>query len=45
VNLDQPGWVVKVFHAGGTSPFQARNEFANLEKARAICPDNVVKSQ
>ena len=44
-NLDQPGWVVKVFHPGGTSPFQARNEFQNLEKARAIHPDNVVKAQ
>jgi hypothetical protein len=44
-NLDQPGWVVKVFHAGGTSPLQARNEFQNLEKARAIRPDNVVKAQ
>ena len=44
-NLDQPGWVVKEFHKGGTSPFQARNEFQNLEKARAIRPDNVVKAQ
>jgi hypothetical protein len=42
-NLDQPGWVVKKFNQGGTSPFQARNEFQNLEKARAIRPDNVVK--
>jgi hypothetical protein len=45
VNLDQPGWVVKVFHKGGTSPFQAGNEFQNLEKARAIRPDHVVKAQ
>lgn len=44
-NLDQPGWVVKVFHPGGTSPLQARNEFANLQKAQAIRPDNVVKAQ
>lgn len=44
-NLDQPDWVVKVFHQGVTSPFQARNEFDNLEKARAIRPDNVVKAQ
>jgi hypothetical protein len=44
-NLDQPGWVVKVYHMGGTSPFQARNEFQNLEKARAIRPDNVVRAQ
>ena len=44
-NLDQPGWVVKEFHQGGTSPLQARNEFQNLEKARAILPDNVVKAQ
>jgi len=44
-NLDQPGWVVKEFHMGGTSPFQARNEFQNLEKARAIRPDNVVQAQ
>jgi hypothetical protein len=44
-NLDEPGWVVKVFHTHGTSPAQAANEFANLEKARAIRPDNVVKAQ
>src|SRR5262249_47727889 len=44
-NLDQPGWVVKEFHKGGTSPLQARNGFQNLEKARAIRPDNVVKAQ
>jgi hypothetical protein len=44
-NLDQPGTVVKVFHKGGTAPPQARNEFRNLEKARAIRPDNVVKAQ
>lgn len=44
-NLDQPGWVVKEFHKSGTSPFQARNEFQNLEKARAIHPDNVVKAE
>jgi hypothetical protein len=45
-NLDQPGWVVKEFHKGGTSPLQARNEFHNLEKARAIpgSADNVVKA-
>src|SRR5207244_1135664 len=45
-NLDQPGWVVKEFHKGGTSPLQARNEFQNLEKARAIPgrADNVVKA-
>jgi hypothetical protein len=46
-NLDQPGAVVKEFHKGGTSPFQAGNEFRNLEKARAIPgrADNVVKAQ
>lgn len=44
-NLDRPGWVVKVFHPGSTSPLQARNEFINLEKARAIRPDNAVKVQ
>src|SRR5262245_42557487 len=44
-NLDQPGWVVKEFHRGGTSPLQARNEFQNLEKARAIRSDNVIKAQ
>jgi hypothetical protein len=44
-NLDQPGTVVKEFHKGGTSPLQAPNEFQNLEKARAIHPDNVVKAQ
>jgi hypothetical protein len=36
---------VKEFHAGGTSPFQAGNELANLEKARLIHPDHVVKAQ
>lgn len=44
-NLDQPGWVVKEFHQSSTSPLQARNEFRNLEKARTIRPDNVVKAQ
>jgi hypothetical protein len=44
-NLDQPGWVVTALHRGGTSPFQARNEFENLEKARAIRPDNVIQAQ
>lgn len=44
-NLDQPGWVVKEFYQGSTSPLQARNEFVNLAKARAIHPDNVVKAQ
>ena len=46
-NLDQPGTVVKEFHKGGTSPLQARNEFQNLENARAIPgrADNVVKAQ
>src|SRR3974390_2821378 len=44
-NLDQPGWVVKEFHAGGTSPLQAANEFANLERGRAIHPDHVVQAQ
>src|SRR5262249_26342320 len=44
-NLDQPGWVVKEFYQGGSSPLQARNEFQNLENARAIRPDNVVKAQ
>jgi hypothetical protein len=44
-DLDQPGWIVKVYHMGGTSPFQARNEFQNLEKARAIRPANVVQAQ
>ena len=44
-NLDHPGWVVKEFHHGGTSPIQAGNEYQNLERARAIRPDNVVKAQ
>ena len=44
-DLDQPGWVVKEFHPGGTSPLQAGNEFQNLERARAVRPDNVVKAQ
>ena len=37
-DLDQPGWVVKEFHKGATSPFQARNEFQNLERARRSGP-------
>ncbi|HEY7328942.1 MAG TPA: hypothetical protein VH592_14965 [Gemmataceae bacterium] len=37
--------MVKEFHHGSTSPFQARNEFRNMERARAIRPDNVVKAQ
>ena len=41
-NLDEADWVVKEFHQAGVSPLQARNEFENLEKARAIRPDNVV---
>ena len=44
-NLDQPGTVVKVFQKGATSPLQAGNVFQNLEKARAVHPDNVVKAQ
>lgn len=44
-NLDQPGWVVKVFHTGGTSPYQAGNEFQNLQRARAIRPDNVIDAR
>ena len=44
-DLDQPGWVVKEFHPGGTSPYQSVNEFQNPERARAIRPDNVVKAQ
>ena len=44
-NLDDPSMVVKVFHQGGTSPLQARNEFQNLEKARTIRPDHVSKAQ
>ena len=37
--------MVNEFHKGGTSPLQARNEFQNLENARVIRPDNVVKAQ
>jgi hypothetical protein len=44
-NLDLPGWVVKVFYPSGASPYQARSEFQNLVKARAIRPDNVVYAQ
>ncbi len=46
-NLDQPGWVVKEFHKGATSPLQAGNEFQNLERARAVPgrADNVVQAQ
>jgi hypothetical protein len=45
VNLDEPGWAVKEFYKGRTSPFQARNEFENLAKGRLVRPDNVVKAQ
>ena len=41
-NLDEPDWVVKEYHKAITSPFQPRNEFQNLARARAIRPDNVV---
>jgi hypothetical protein len=44
-NLDQPGWVVKMFYPSATSPLQAGNEYTNPQKARAIRPDNVVKAQ
>jgi hypothetical protein len=44
-NLDQPSWVVKEFHKHGTSPLQAQNEFHNLQRARAVRTDNVVKAQ
>jgi hypothetical protein len=44
-NFDEPGWVVKEYHQGGASPLQAGNEFANLEQALAIRPDNVVKAR
>jgi hypothetical protein len=44
-NLDQPGWVVKEYYPHATSPLQARNEWANLENARALRPDNVVKAE
>jgi hypothetical protein len=44
-NLDEADWVVKEFHQGGVSPFQARNEYENLSKARAIRPDNVVRAR
>jgi hypothetical protein len=37
--------VIKEFHLGGGSPFQAQNEFHNLQRARAIRPDNVVEAQ
>jgi hypothetical protein len=43
-NLDEPGWVVKEFHTGGTSPRQALNEFENLARARAVRPENVVQA-
>jgi hypothetical protein len=46
-NLDQPGWVIKGFHKGATSPLQAGNEFQNLERAWAVPgrADNVVQAQ
>ena len=44
-NLDEPDWVVKEFHKANTSPLQARNEFQNLARARAIRPDNVVMAR
>ena len=43
-DLDQPGWVVKEYYQGGTSPLQAQNEFQNLERVgdparqRGQCP-------
>lgn len=44
-NFAQPGWVVKIFHRRGVYPLQARNEYANLENARAIRPDHVVLAE
>src|SRR5438105_2296953 len=44
-NLDRPGWVVKEYYQGHTSPLQAENEFQNLENARAISPENVVQAE
>jgi hypothetical protein len=44
-NLDRPGWVVKEYYQGRTSPLQAANEFQNLENARAISPENVVQAE
>jgi hypothetical protein len=43
-NLDEPGWVVKVFTRGG-HPLAARNQLDNLARARAIRPDNVVDAR
>ena len=44
-NLDEPGWVVKVFDQG-SNPLAARNQLENLAKGRAIPgrADNVVKA-
>jgi len=28
---DEPGWAIKEYYPNATSPFQAANEFANLE--------------
>jgi hypothetical protein len=42
---NDPNNVLKEFHPGGTSPFQARNEYQNLAKARGTLPDNVVQCQ
>jgi len=44
-NLDEANSVVKEFTPGRTSPLQARNEFDNLEKARSVRPNNVVKAR
>ena len=45
VNADAFGWVVKVFTPGKGSPLQARNEYQNLENARAMHPQNVVQAR
>jgi hypothetical protein len=44
-NLDEADWVIKEFYQMGVSPLQARNEYENLEKARAIRPDNVARAR
>lgn len=38
----EPGWVLKEFHHPG---LQARNQYANMEAARRIRPNNVLEAQ
>jgi RHS repeat-associated protein len=43
-NLDEPGWVVKVFNQN-TNPLAPRNQLQNLATGRQVSPQNVVQAR